>query len=766
MGRMPYLMLAGWLGLGLMTTSAWGCAPRPATHEGVAAQPAGAPSTPVPRPGEGPGAPPDPDPAPAVGASPTPSATPPPAASAPIPASPVAQAILTAARALVAQRPDEALAALAAAPPSPEATPELAPHHTLLTAEAHLARGDRPRAAELAARVSEPTLVVEATRLRARALDDPRAAAQLLEALPPAPGPLGEALAQHRRARDEAGVRRTLDRLLVEFPTSPEALTETPTVATAAWVQALGPRALVRAESLLDAHANERARDEARLLLAAKDPPPTADTACRARFVEGKALRKLRQYKGALEALGHAVRACARDEKRQRSAQLLEIQVRAIRGEPKTLRARTEALLAADAIHRFGDDALLLLAQVEEREGDVAAAKQTYQRVLDSFPTGDQAGAAAWGLAFEAIRREAWTEAEPHLRAAIAATWPEAVDRARARYWLARAHQATKRESCALYHEAAMADGLGFFTWLTLSRLDQDDAPCAQRLRDALLALDTTPTPELAARVTAERPSVVGTLAHTRALALARAVPESARDPGAQRLRTWARDALRTLVVPREDRVALALAFDELGAHKDAQDLLRAPDTGVLDRPPSATTRRAWAAAYSRAFAEEVRAAAEPERLDPLLLTALSREESTFDPEIVSWAGAVGLAQLMPGTAIIAHQAVFKKKLDFQRLTEPALNLRLGARVLDDGLDDFGGLVPLALGAYNGGPGLVQKALPRSATAFDLWSETVAVRETRRYIQRVVGTWGIYRFLYAAPTDRFVTLPRTIAASY
>jgi soluble lytic murein transglycosylase len=589
--------------------------------------------------------------------------------------------------------------------------------------------------------------VVEATRLRARALDDPRAAAQLLEALPPAPGPLGEALAQHRRARDEAGVRRTLDRLLVEFPTSPEALTETPTTATASWVQALGPRALVRAESLLDAHANERARDEARLLLAAKDPPPTADTACRARFVEGKALRKLRQYKGALEALGHAVRACARDEKRQRSAQLLEIQVRAIRGEPKSLRARTEALLAADASHRFGDDALLLLAQVEEREGDVAAAKQTYQRVLDSFPTGDQAGAAAWGLAFEAIRREAWTEAEPHLRAAIAATWPEAVDRARARYWLARAHQATKRESCALYHEAAMADGLGFFTWLTLSRLDQDDAPCAQRLRDALLALDTTPTPELAARVTAERPSVVGTLAHTRALALARAVPESARDPGAQRLRTWARDALRTLVVPREDRVALALAFDELGAHKDAQDLLRAPDTGVLDRPPSATTRRAWAAAYSRAFAEEVRAAAEPERLDPLLL-ALVREESTFDPEIVSWAGAVGLAQLMPGTAIQAHAALRLGKLDLERLTEPELNLRLGARVLGEGLSDFGKLEPLALAAYNGGPGVAKKLIGSRAKDFDRWVEDIRIKETRNYVKRVMGTWGIYRWLY------------------
>jgi soluble lytic murein transglycosylase len=220
------------------------------------------------------------------------------------------------------------------------------------------------------------------------------------------------------------------------------------------------------------------------------------------------------------------------------------------------------------------------------------------------------------------------------------------------------------------------------------------------------------------------------------------------------------------LVVPREDRVALALAFDELGAHKDAQDLLRAPDTGVLDRPPSATTRRAWAAAYSRAFAEEVRAAAEPERLDPLLLTALSREESTFDPEIVSWAGAVGLAQLMPGTAIIAHQAVFKKKLDFQRLTEPALNLRLGARVLDDGLDDFGGLVPLALGAYNGGPRPGAEGPPPQRHRL-----RPVVRDRRRArdppLHPARGRYLGHLSLPLRGTDRPVRDPsRTIAASY
>ena len=155
-------------------------------------------------------------------------------------------------------------------------------------------------------------------------------------------------------------------------------------------------------------------------------------------------------------------------------------------------------------------------------------------------------------------------------------------------------------------------------------------------------------------------------------------------------------------------------------------------------------------------------AAANAEKVDPLLLYALSREESTFDPQIVSWAGATGLTQLMPATAVGAYATVYRKRLtDLSVLTDPALNLRLGAHVLGDGLRRFG-VVPLALAAYNGGPGLASRTLPRSkAIDFDLWVETISVRETRRYVKRVIGTWGKYRFLYDGESP-FIDLPDAI----
>jgi len=666
--------------------------------------------------------------------------------------------LLVAARAIAAQKPQVAVAALEAV--KPDAL--LDDHRALLLGEAQLLLGDRARAESLLATIPpQSPLFVEASRAWAEAVAPtrPAEAARRLREMATRDA---RDLARAAKWLPAAEAARVEDDMLRELPSSPEALSLTSTLGYAKIRARLGKDIVARLENLLDAHENELALSETRLLLAEKSLDP--QLVCRARFVEGKALRKLRQYKGALKVLPKTIDSCtaAQNVARARSAQLLEIQVRGIRGELKAMTQNVEALIASDSSHRFADDALLLLAQLQERSGDLDAAKKTYARILAEIPNGDQTGDAAWGLAFEAIKRGKWDEAKPHLTAAIAAPWPEAVDRARARYWLARAAESNKSpETCARFEEAATADGLGFFTWLTLSHVDKT---CRTKIEARITQRLSEREPELEEKL-AEHASISGTPAYARAIALAKMTPPLERDLGSLRLREWARLELLSLTPGPTDLIAFALALDAIGAHKDAQDILRNPKNGIVDHLPSATTRPAWEAAYSRPFLAEMLAASEAVKLDPLLLTALSREESTFDPNIVSWAGAVGLAQLMPGTAILANFSVFKKKIDLTKLTDPALNLRLGAWVLKDGLKKFGDLVPLGLGAYNGGPGLVLKSLPSEETPFDLWSETVTVRENRRYIQRVMGTWGIYHLLY--DRDRpFVAVPATIASRY
>jgi soluble lytic murein transglycosylase-like protein len=122
--------------------------------------------------------------------------------------------------------------------------------------------------------------------------------------------------------------------------------------------------------------------------------------------------------------------------------------------------------------------------------------------------------------------------------------------------------------------------------------------------------------------------------------------------------------------------------------------------TSTTAPPPAPTTATPVAnlpAGAARWQASIDRAAA-AEGLDPKLLTAVVWVESNFTPDAISHAGAIGLAQLMPGTAELLGVDPY----------DPEQNLAGGARFLSDMIDRFG-RVDLALAAYNAGPGRVSR---------------------------------------------------------
>jgi soluble lytic murein transglycosylase len=133
------------------------------------------------------------------------------------------------------------------------------------------------------------------------------------------------------------------------------------------------------------------------------------------------------------------------------------------------------------------------------------------------------------------------------------------------------------------------------------------------------------------------------------------------------------------------------------------------------------------------------------------LLLAIVRTESAFDQYAVSGAGARGLMQLMPGTAaLIARQEQLPYAAD--RLTSDGVyNLTLGRAYIEKLLEDFAGSYPLAIAAYNAGPGRIRQWLhdygdPRGKE-IDMvdWIEAIPFTETRLYVQRVLESVQIYR---------------------
>ncbi|MFB0873951.1 MULTISPECIES: transglycosylase SLT domain-containing protein [unclassified Sphingobium] len=131
------------------------------------------------------------------------------------------------------------------------------------------------------------------------------------------------------------------------------------------------------------------------------------------------------------------------------------------------------------------------------------------------------------------------------------------------------------------------------------------------------------------------------------------------------------------------------------------------------------------------------------------IVHAIARQESQFDRQIVSHAGARGLMQLMPGTA---REQAGKLGLSYNpgALNDPSYNILLGSGYFQRMLDYYGGSYPLAVAAYNAGPGNVNKWIaangdPRVGGADMLrWIEQIPIFETRNYVQRVLENAVVY----------------------
>lgn len=133
------------------------------------------------------------------------------------------------------------------------------------------------------------------------------------------------------------------------------------------------------------------------------------------------------------------------------------------------------------------------------------------------------------------------------------------------------------------------------------------------------------------------------------------------------------------------------------------------------------------------------------------LVHGLIRQESMFDLQALSSAGARGLMQLMPATAAETAKKAGMEHRQEWLATRPAHNIALGSRYLAQMLRRYDGNYALALAAYNGGPGRVDRWLkengdPRKGQ-IDLidWIELIPVGETRNYVQRVLEGVYVYR---------------------
>lgn len=141
--------------------------------------------------------------------------------------------------------------------------------------------------------------------------------------------------------------------------------------------------------------------------------------------------------------------------------------------------------------------------------------------------------------------------------------------------------------------------------------------------------------------------------------------------------------------------------------------------------------------------------------VDPAWIYAVMRQESLFQSDIRSGAGALGLMQLLPGTGRRIAHALGAPRPAANDLLRIDTNIRYGAYYLRQTMDDLQSNPLLATAAYNAGPRRVVAWLPRhTSVAADVWAETIPFRETRQYVQRVMEYAAVYRWRLQQPQAR------------
>ena len=148
-----------------------------------------------------------------------------------------------------------------------------------------------------------------------------------------------------------------------------------------------------------------------------------------------------------------------------------------------------------------------------------------------------------------------------------------------------------------------------------------------------------------------------------------------------------------------------------------------------------------------RAYEWLVVPAAKRYRLDPNLLLAVMRVESAYQKHIVSYAGAVGLMQIMPRTGQLIAHTLGHDDFTPADLLDPDLNLEFAAWYLTSLIQRFDGHLPLAIAAYNGGPHNVRRWIQEGAAGapLDVLLERIPFTQTHRYVRKVLVHYEAYR---------------------
>ncbi|MBN2799059.1 MAG: transglycosylase SLT domain-containing protein [Deltaproteobacteria bacterium] len=419
------------------------------------------------------------------------------------------------------------------------------------------------------------------------------------------------------------------------------------------------------------------------------------------------------------------------------------------KGQHREAAATYVKMAALYADDSYADDGLTRAGIALQEAGDLAGARALWQQGLERYPAGDTVPESTWRLAFSY-----YLDGQPEEALKIARSLGalpldgDPVHVLAGRYWEARwtlypqvadptvavADPAARAAAIAGWEALCREHPTSFYAILAFSRLQELAPEVASALDQPRIAPEPATTWTVS-RSFWEDPHLQTGLSLMRVGLVQEGLAE------------WGRAA----EAPQTGEEMAAL----IEARIDAGDWLFAHDAfrqWLKHGPPPSLGPKAHdilRVGYPDRYWPEVQAAAAPySRYEPRLFHALVREESNFNKDIRSFAGAWGLSQLMPATA---QQTAgwLGMKVTNADLVRPEVNLPIGAKYLDAMHKQLADSPYLALAAYNAGAGRQRQWLGAWGNVpTDEYVERIPFRETREYVKRVMGTWQLYRYAF------------------
>ncbi len=193
----------------------------------------------------------------------------------------------------------------------------------------------------------------------------------------------------------------------------------------------------------------------------------------------------------------------------------------------------------------------------------------------------------------------------------------------------------------------------------------------------------------------------------------------------------------------------IARLFVEIGDYHKVQRIIIKGFQEYLREDMSQANNEIWRFSFPTGFSDHVRVNAEMNSLNPYLVHAIIREESSYKMDAVSRAGAIGLMQLMPTTGRNMSKQTGFKDYSTLSLYRPDVNIVLGSLYLKMLVEDYKGNVSLAVASYNAGPNAVSTWISRYGLGeMDEFIEKIPYSETRNYVKKVLRSYEIYERLY------------------